>query len=274
MTNRLSEIHVKFNDSVEMRNFKEECSSIVNATSLGIGANCFMASTKRLTISLGRSATIKPGDVLPFNLRGFSALDAATATKYTQDLADVSVLAPSRVIVPRLFIRAPSEVGACETVLMKAHVFYGAGGRPVTWKWTIDWAASVNQSKLSANDKSKISSLNSTLEFTTVSKLSLASSVISVGKGYAVTLAVTNFLGYTTTQSVNVQWVDSSRPIVYFGRKSRKVSPMRTFVLQVMAKTSPCVNDSGNALAYHWTTDFEISQEQAASKAFGEHAIP
>ena len=70
-----------------------------------------MPNPKRLTISLGQGATVKPGDVLRFNLKGFFAQDAETSTKYSEASASISVQKPKRVIVPRLFVRAPKEVG-------------------------------------------------------------------------------------------------------------------------------------------------------------------
>ena len=85
------------------------CSAFLkNISILGDSPKCLLTSARQLTVYLGRSASIVPGDTLEFLLTG---INRNAITKYLAHEQSVVVLSPIKSIIPKVVLHTAATVG-------------------------------------------------------------------------------------------------------------------------------------------------------------------
>jgi len=203
---------------------------------LGTGSTCaFTSSGDELKITLGRQATIVPGDKLQLlpNLLRASALP----NSLTSSFKVVVVEAPSNPINP-LASLAPSStlVGVCDDLILDASGSSGSGGRSMTFSWSATLAgSSANSSTTLLRNVSRYLDEATTAGFQHLVVLPYLS--MPPGASFKILLSVSNFIGLKSTLSLPIRKLTVPAPAVSINpTKLTRVTHASALKLTAMAE--------------------------------------
>jgi REJ domain len=184
---------------------------------------------------------------------------------------------PSRPTAPKVVVSAPEFVTYCDDFFIDASASYGSGGRPFTSIiWTVLSDTASNLPALQA----ELNKYNATHR---ADLPVLVKSASLVPATYTFLLRLTNFLGVSSTASVNVLVKQTSFPLVEILSSSFKtVSAAGVLDLQSVTVPSVCAPGgvSSPPLLYSWsvtkeglTTDFESQSKDKTRFLLKPHSL-
>lgn len=161
---------------------------------LGQGASCGWYSATTLVVSLHSRSEIVPGTVrfeVPFGSPLVSHMENSEAAN-----SSALIEAPPSLVVPRIILRGPTRVGACDSFALNAALSYGGGSRGLVFQWQplqhmFQFVPGRNQM------------LASVVSSQTSSTLRLDPDALFAGRDYTFRLTVRNVVGISAT----AEWV-------------------------------------------------------------------
>ena len=161
---------------------------------------------------------------------------------------------PSRPITPKVIVSAPEFVTYCDDFFIDASTSYGNGGRPfISITWTVLSDTATNLPAL----QDTLNKYNATHQ---ADLPVLVKSTSLVPATYTFLLRLTNFLGMSSTASVNVLVKQTSFPLVEILSSSFKTISA-SGVLDLQSVTVPSVCSPGGVssppLVYTWSVTRE-----------------
>ena len=168
--------------------------------------------------------------------------------KYTLKLGEFHNTTGTRRVKVRLFISTSWSwhcfdfnqtgvlsliIGLCNDFNLDASKSVGGGGRKLSFRWSVRWAAEVDEASLTSLQKAAMRALNSTFNSFPVFKPVVTVSTTLVGLKYEFAVTVINFLGYSSAESkVVVERQNKALPSVRVGSKVRKIKAGRDTILK------------------------------------------
>jgi hypothetical protein len=189
----------------------------------------------------------------------------------------VVIKGPSRPTAPKVIVSAPEFVTYCDDFSIDASASYGSGGRPFTSiTWTVLSDTASNLPALQAELNKYNATHNADLPV-------LIKSTSLVPATYTFLLRLTNFLGMSSTASVNVLVKQTSFPLVEILSSSFKTISA-SGVLDLQSVTVPSVCAPGGVasppLLYTWsvtkdglTTAFESESKDKTRFLLKPHSL-
>jgi len=229
-------------------------------------ATCFWVSRTAIVATLGRSATIVPGDSVVISSEagirsgpcGYQDCSCWNATSNA-----VEVEAPNPPVLVSAAVEAPTSVGICSSLVVSAAGSSGGGGRDLTYSW------SVNVSEPSANCTARLLkvALGATAS-SAVATLPRAAVEPCAGATLSASVEVSNFFGERSVVTKSVKVLHGAAPeIKIVGGSDLRTLASRKIQLRADAKRVSCDGEAStsSSLSFLWT----VSRKERGKSSFG-----
>jgi hypothetical protein len=237
---------------------------------LGNNNLCAWKDQKTVTVTLGDSAKIMPGDFLKLKDKSVKSRAAATLTSS----GSVKVEAPLDPPVPRAVIIGGSEkqLGLCDNLILDASLSSGGGGRKLTFSWSI-----IASSTAKMENISKIVNATNN-EYFGLSKgignpvLTIEKDLLVAGVNYFATVSLNNIWG-SKTANVSQSITKISYPIPptrILGESLLEVVRSQQIIIRGEGISPQCdPTDKPAPLSFFWFDDSSLLNLTEYSGKYG-----
>ena len=207
-------------------------------------------------LTVGDDVTLRGG-----LLRAFCTADSNICSQNpSSTLKSVTIQGPAIPFIPTVILSAPHLVGSCANVTLDATASYGDGGRPFrSILWNVSGANyGLTGSRVPVDTSSIESYLQRfSLQYQVDRPITISRHALSKAS-YTFTLTLTNFLGFSSTQTeVVVVGSDSNIPILsVLGPSYQVIVASSPLNIKSIATLSTCSSRS-KSIEYSWTVQLE-----------------
>lgn len=213
------------------------CAEIFDASTarkLGEDPTCEFASEQELLIRMDVSATLQPFDVMSTLPAAFVAVQNGTVVPEQS----IIIVQPRNPLQPKVAIRSPSVICACDPLVLSAEVGFGSGGRPLDFNW------GLNLGPTSASE------LLVLLRSADAQQVVIPTGALQAGQSYTFTLRAINWLGRESSTFKRILVTGDRVPISLIVGSPEVTTPGGVpFVLKVDVDHT---TDLGIPLSFRW----------------------
>jgi hypothetical protein len=231
------------------------CQSLVSFPGSSLADTCSWVSKSKLLVTLGRGASVLPGDTIAVHkgqLRAECTLASSNCPDWQYNHGEsLTIRAPTNALTPTVVLTAPSSIGVCDDITINSGSSTGSGGRKFSaYMWTVV----VND--VSLPDGHSITTQAASATSGSSKQLFLSRSWLEAGASFKVKLKLTNFLGVSESALFAFTKLSLPLPTVEIDGGSQQ-SAFRSVGLSLTAVASApsCVVLDSMRVVYSWFID-------------------